>query len=251
MTTNAIDRRKKVVASDSRWSVEHGEDHLVFVDDTGFDKIADRAFACIVCAGDGVLIEEWKAWFRRPSIAAHSLPRTERTDKNGQMVSITISLIEKPSCKVLFSSGWYLDFEDEAKFSGSGAVHARDCYFRNRCGKTSIGSAAQKDHATGGETKFVETETFKHNLHSGNVTLSEATHLLLTRGLVVNTKTGKVITLKEYQSGGGGVVDAIVAGEVSLSAPTGQAHRQWSESEKDELRRAMERVAELERAANG
>lgn len=249
MTTNAIDKRKRVIASDSRWSIPDG-DFLIYVDDTGFDKIADRHFAAILCAGDAILIEEWKNWFREPALRPHALPRTERRDADGNVQSITISLIQKPDCKILFSSGWYLDFEDVAKFSGSGAVFARDCYMRNRCGKTSIESAAAQDFATGGETKYVELETFKHNLHNARVTLAEATQQLLTKGQVVDTRTKKVVSLKEYQASAGGVVSAIIAGEKSLSAPTGQAQRPWSDAEKEELRRAMEHIAALEQAAN-
>lgn len=37
MTTNAIDRVKKILASDSRWSIEDG-DFILYVDDTGLTR---------------------------------------------------------------------------------------------------------------------------------------------------------------------------------------------------------------------
>src|SRR5690348_789485 len=106
MTTNTIDKRNRVLASDSRWSVADGE-HLLFVDDTGFDKIMDRTFGSIICAGHSLLIDEWRNWWSatRPDFAA--FPRTHFTDVNGQLASITLSVVQKPDCMILATCGQY------------------------------------------------------------------------------------------------------------------------------------------------
>jgi hypothetical protein len=51
MTTNSIDRSKLILASDSRWSVQLDADQILYVDDTGFDKIMVRGRSGIICSG--------------------------------------------------------------------------------------------------------------------------------------------------------------------------------------------------------
>lgn len=249
MTTNVIDRRKYVVASDSRWSIfNEAQGYVVYVDDTGFDKIADRHFGSLICAGDARLIEAWKAWFRAPILDVANLPATERYEPNGAVASIVVSLVTKPDGRLVYSFGWYLDHEDEAKFSGSGAVAARDCYVLNHCGKTAVESAGLVDPMTGGETKFVEVQTMRHNLHSQVVSLKEVEEQLLNRGHVMDLNTKKVVPLAQWNQQS--VAQGLEAGSLSLSAPTGQPHRAWTEVEKNELRKALQNLADFELAAN-
>lgn len=248
MTTIVIDKKRKIVASDSRWSLSRG-DLIFYVDDTGFDKIADRFQASIVCCGDGKLIEAWRDWFLRPAINTALLPPTERME-NDQCLSISINMVSKPDCRILFSRGWTLNYENEGMFSGSGAVHAKDCFSVNRCAKTAVHSASLKDPATGGETKYVEIETNRHNLSASKGTLAHAHEELLKRGMVMNTRTNNVTPISKLPPDISGTVSAISNGDVSLSAPTGLPHAPWSDAEKLELRKAMEQLAESEKCAN-
>ena len=123
MTTNAIDFHKKTLSSDSRWSITMG-DELYFVDDTGFDKIADRHVGTIICAGDGKLIEQWRDWFTAPVLNMANKPPYDRKDQFGQDFAIVISLAYKTEGYPVLSQGWYLLHGADAKFCGSGAEHA-------------------------------------------------------------------------------------------------------------------------------
>lgn len=250
MTTNVIDRRKYVVASDSRWSIlNEAEGYLAFVDDTGFDKIGDRNHASLVCAGDALLIEAWKNWFREPVLDISKLPDTERYDANGAVSSIVVSLVTKPDGRLVYSFGWYLDHMEEAKFSGSGAAPARDCYVVNGCGRTAVASAGMVDPMTGGETKYVEVQTARHNLHQEVVSLKEVEEQLMNRGLVMDLKNPeKVVSIAQWNQQS--VAKGLEAGSLSLSAPTGQPHRAWTEVEKNELRKALQNLADFENAAS-
>lgn len=57
MTTNAIDKINSIVACDSRWSGDliDGE-HVLTIDDSGFQKLGIKQAGCMVVAGDLLLI---------------------------------------------------------------------------------------------------------------------------------------------------------------------------------------------------
>jgi hypothetical protein len=76
MTTNAIDRSSKILASDSRWSVQLSVDEILYVDDTNFDKIMVRGRSGIICAGYLPFIDEWRQWFAHPAPLTQPLPQT-------------------------------------------------------------------------------------------------------------------------------------------------------------------------------
>lgn len=244
MTTNVIDRRRKIVATDSRWSSYLDAATIAYVDDTGFDKLANRFGAVLVLAGDGLLIEQWKIWFSEPVLNLAALPATERL-QGADVKSVFLSLLEKPTCRLVFGSGWALSHEDEATFVGSGAVFARDCFSANKCSKTAVETAALHDPATGGETKFIELELERHNLLQPAATLSDAEALLRKRGIVMDITTGKKVPFADYVSGAASA--ALTAGKpIILSAPTGHNARVWTDAEKTSLTAALRAVADAE-----
>lgn len=247
MTTNAIDFHKKTLSSDSRWSITlNGK--LYFVDDTGFDKIADRHVGAIICAGDGELIEQWRNWFTAPVLNMANKPPYDRRDHHGQDFAIVISLAYKTDGYPVLSQGWYLLHGTDAKFCGSGAEHAYACYSQNKCGRTSIGSAAMIDAMTGGETKYVELETSKNNLSTAPSSLAQALDSLNKRGNVMDLSTGNVTPIVPQASDE--LAAALSAGLVTLSAPTGQRVRLWTDAEKQNMDQALQRLADLEQAVN-
>lgn len=247
MTTNVIDRRKLLLTTDSRWSAKLDDDTLVYVDDTGFDKMVERYSSAIICAGDGLLIEGWRNWFNRPLINWADLPPVDRFDQNGDSHTIVISVVVKPSGEILFSNGWYFVMGDHASFSGSGWEPARNCFAVNYCALTAVGSAGRVDPATGGETKFINVAARQSNLSKGAVTLSDVETLLHQRGMKMDLKTN---TVTRFNPKADGSHDRISAEKINLSAPTGQPSRPWSEEEKQGLRAAMQRLAEIELASN-
>ncbi|MRJ38495.1 hypothetical protein [Pseudomonas haemolytica] len=251
MTTNVICRTKKLLTSDSRWScsIVGYPDHIAFVDNTGFDKLAVRQAHALVFAGDGELIAAWKAWFTAKSLDFGKMPGFHRLIPGTNILeSIVISLVKKPSCDVMFSSGNFMAHGEEARFSGSGAQFAKDCYARNLCGRTAITTAGQSDPATGGETKFVELETGSTNLTVLQATLNELKNALNVRGFVMDTTTKTVTPINAWQPGSADAKRAIVSSVASISAPTGLPTRCWSDQEQNEFVKALREV-EREEAA--
>lgn len=245
MTTNVICRVNGIVSSDSRWSYEVNPNLIVYVDDTGFDKIALRPLHAMVFAGDGVLISQWKNWFKADRLRFDAMPDVHRLVGNA-LVSLSVSLVQRADGKVLFSSGWWLDHEEDARFAGSGAQFAKDCYVVNSCSMKAIATAATQDPFTGGETKFVELSTGKHNLSVLQATLEDATQALNERGYVMDTTNNVVTPIKDVNLSASEALRAIASGAASLSAPTGLPTKCWSESDRHALRKALEEVARQE-----
>lgn len=250
MTTNVICRTTKLLTSDSRWSIERfdGQANLVaYVDDTGFDKLAVSSKFAMVFAGNAHLIELWKGWFLKPALDFKNPPPVVTLPKGAaEPVSVTIGIVEKASANVIFAAGMFMSHGELARFSGSGAQFAKDCYAVNRCGRTAVGSAAKRDHFTGGETKFVELETGKMNLSIMPGTCQDMINALHQRGFVMDTKAKTVTAISDWKSPSSDAQRAISAGIDTLSAPTGLPPHQWSQQEQSDLFAALRHVAEQE-----
>ncbi|MDC6490923.1 hypothetical protein EIG75_16360 [Pseudomonas syringae] len=243
MTTNAFDRAKLMVTSDSRWSIPYPDDlsptHVIYVDDTNFEKISTSDKATLVFAGDGILIDEWKTWFKNPDFAA--LPRTDRVQDN-VLYDISICVVINKTGRISYDSGNCLMHNESARFAGSGAFHARDCFVQNACAIKAIGTAGapNADPYTGGTTQYLELHTGVTNLIRMESTLQDAEHELDTRGQVMDLSNGKVTSLKEFLASRTDAQQALHATGVHLSAPTGHQSRKWTASEKEALRTALQ-----------
>lgn len=247
MTTNVICRTQKILASDSRWSTDPLADYpdcIAFVDDTGFDKLAVSRLYALVFAGDGELIARWKSWFLAPTLNFLNAPPVHRLipDTN-KLHSIVISLVKNSTGEVVFASGSFMAHRESARFAGSGAQFAKDCYAVNSCAKTAVATAGVSDPATGGETKFVELDTGKNNLTVMQTTLFDMKNALEQRGYIMDIGTMKVTPISEWQPSAGGTRQAIANAVASVSAPTGLPTRCWSDQEQNELMRALQQVA--------
>lgn len=245
MTTNAIDRAKLIVTSDSRWSVpipnEVNPTHVAYVDDTGFEKISTSEVATLVFAGDGELISEWKSWFQQENAPDWAtMPETERV-VDGRLSDISICVVT-PAGRVIHDSGKCVMHGEAARFSGSGAFLARNCYVENSCVIKAIDTAGVGDPYTGGTTKYLELHSRLHNLTEKESTLQDAERELSERGKIMDLATGVVTSLKDALESQSDALEALKSGGAHLSAPTGQQSRKWSDGEKAALRAALEEV---------
>ena len=243
MTTNAIDRNLKIIASDSRWST-YVDGHFCFVDDTGFDKIGVRDFGAIICAGDGILIQEWRDWFFAERLVKPH-PRTERIEGETKE-SIDITMLAAGTGRILINRGNYTALEQDALFAGSGQLAAANCFFTNRCAKKAVESAASVDMQTGGATLFANLVDGSHNTGSSPATHDHAYIELLNRGTAMNLTTKKFVPVKDVLRPGSGSPNASNSSEYTLSAPTGRGYSPWTEDEKLELSEAVDELIRLQ-----
>lgn len=244
MTTNVLDGRNRRVSSDSRWSIQLPNE-LVFVDNTGFDKIAERTRAVMICAGDAKLIDQWKVWFVQPT-PSNEVPPTDRAELDGSFHEIYVTIIVKPTYEVLFSSGDYIKYLEDAAFAGSGRGFARDCYAVNGCSIKCVETASSHDPKTGGETKYVDFTSGTSNLHQQIVTFQELEASFLQKGMVMNMATKEIRSING--TGSSELAEAITKEKVNISAPTGHPPRTWTLQEKLDVSSAMRRVVELEQS---
>lgn len=216
---------------------------LIYVDDSGFDKIADRRRAVLVCAGDAKLIELWKDWFTQPS-PSNELPPTDRIELDGSFHDLCVTIVLKPTFEIFFSNGNYEKHEEDAWFTGTGGSYAKDCYAVNGCSIKCVQTASSFDPKTGGETKYVNFSDGASNLHGPSVSYKELEELFKQRGIVMN------LTTKETRPINGSTASelahALTSEKVSISAPTGRPPRAWTMEEKIDVSTAMRRIVELE-----
>lgn len=250
MTTNVICRDQGLLTSDSRWSIEafDGQPHLVaYVDDTGFDKLAVSPQFAMVFAGNAHLIEKWKTWFSAPILDLANRPPAKEMVNNGtKQVSVTIGFVQKATGAMIFSAGMFMSHRDVARFSGSGAPFAKDCYAVNGCGMKAVGSAGTKDHFTGGETKYIQLRTGSMNLSILPGSKQDMINALQQRGFVMDTNTKAVTAMSDWKSPTSDAQKAISAGIEALSAPTGLPPHQWTEQEERDLDQALLYMAQME-----
>lgn len=250
MTTNVICKDQNLLTSDSRWSIEgfDGQPHLIaYVDDTGFDKLAVSPQFAMVFAGNAELIERWKAWFAAPKLDLINRPPAMAHVNNGTSpVSVTIGLVEKATGDMIFSAGMFMSHREVARFSGSGAQFAKDCYAVNGCGMRAVTSAATKDHFTGGETKYIQLNKGSMNLSVLPGSKQEMINALQQRGFVMDTNTKTVTAMSDWKSPTSDAQKAISAGIETLSAPTGLPPHQWTIQEEQDLEKALRYIAEKE-----
>lgn len=234
-----------MLASDSRWSftLSSSPNLLAYVDDTGFDKLATRGDHAMVFAGDGLLVEKWKQWFTQPMLDFKHLPPVEREIEGLlEPEPVLISLIRTLSCEILYETEDLLSHGDSATFAGSGASFARNCYVENGCCKTAVATAGKHDPATGGETKFIELSTGRHNLSQTSASLRDATRAFMERGFVMDINTKEETVFRELVAG----LSGFDVGEARLSAPIGKSRHRWTESEKGKLFAALQDMKRYE-----
>ncbi|HCV75656.1 hypothetical protein [Pseudomonas oryzihabitans] len=246
MTTNVICRPFQLIASDTRWScdIEGFDGHIAYVDDANFDKIALRPTHALVFAGDGELIAGWKEWFSRQTMDFTNLPKVNRLiPGTNRMESMVVSLVKRETCQVMFTVGRFTSHGEDARFTGSGAEFAKDCYAVNRCGRKSITTAGNQDPYTGRDIKFVELKTGVNNLSLTQSTLGELFAALNQRGFVMDTKANTVTAINEWRETHKDADRAVSKASLTISAPTGLPTRCWSEQEQDEFVKALRQVA--------
>ncbi|WP_044871969.1 hypothetical protein [Pseudomonas sp. LFM046] len=244
MTTNAIDRVKLQVTSDSRWSIPlpnaNNPTHVAFIDDTGFEKISVSRYGAIVFAGDGLLISLWKTWFKQPLPMVTPPPPTEREVAPGVWTDVNICLITTAG-RVLYDWGHCVTHGDSARFSGSGKFFARDCFAKNGCSMRAIDTAGVSDPFTGGTTRYVELHSGISNLTKDEATLQDAERMLNEGGSLMELATGIVTPLKDARDSMADALHALQNGP-TLSAPTGHPSRKWSDDEKMALQAALQEM---------
>ena len=232
MTTNVFDEVKRFMATDSRWSVRQGK-FIVYLDDTGCEKIEINRGHAFMFAGNGGRIQQWKNWIR-----------SNPTDDSGQpqeegvcfcIVDMSTGKVKRSVKQKLIPVGGF--------FAGTGTTFAVPCWTANQDAHRSVETAKTQDDCSGGEVKFYDFAGGKHNLNypSGNVTIQMVDAAILKRGLVMitNENSAQILPFAKAAANSPEVAEIhakIAAGELSASAPAEGMYEAWTAEEKAGLK---------------
>lgn len=239
MTTNAYDKNLGVMATDSRWSINY-RDYILYLDNTGYNKIEVIADYIYMFAGDGVKIQEWKNWLR-----SAPNPQTIPTDYKG----INIGVADRRTKDMDTYGNGSLNMDD-GFFAGSGTLYAFTCWYKNRDPKKSVETAKNHDDHSGGEVKFYEINSNASNLnypqHEGDI-ISLGNAIMEKGKFIMNKRTtsansninpsdaDSVLKIEDYAI----IKEKVANGELRASAPFDGMENDWSESDKERFKRHL------------
>ncbi|MHB9835134.1 hypothetical protein Q8F57_009875 [Paraburkholderia terrae] len=233
MTTTFYDMDAGILASDSRWSAVLCE-RVVFLDDTGFDKIEIAKGHAFLFAGDAKRIQEWKSWMHLADVASQPEP-----EKSG----IALLVVECATGVVKFAFGYQSEVE-RTLYAGSGGLYASRCWIGNKCAQKAVRTASSFDLLSGGDGKFLELATQKHNLMN-TTSVDELHKNFIEKGTVMYAHTDLMVSVKAAAANDPIVqtlVDKIASGQLSVSAPCAAMHQEWTDADKSRLSDALDDI---------
>lgn len=239
MTTNVYDQRSGFITSDSRWSFEK-DFAIMYVDDTGFDKIEEARGKVFLFAGDSEIIQLWKTFLRSGPLSSSGRPKIE---------GIAILIAEASTGRLVYHYGQDILLPDSenpmTSFAGSGARSAAQCWQANNCAKKAVESAKGFDLFSGGDVKFFELSTGKHNLNE-QIDVKDLKAAFIKKGMVMFTANSQQpVTVQEAAANDprvAKIVDAIAQGSVSLKAPCDAMYNQPTHADKKRLDAALDEI---------
>jgi len=229
MTTNVFDESSGVMATDSRWSIRQGK-YIVYLDDTGCEKILLLKNRAIMFAGNGGRIQEWKDWLMSDPKDDSQQPKEE---------GICLCLVDLQTGKKI-KSFKQTSVNDLAYFAGSGTQYAIPCWLANSDARRAVDTAKVADDRSGGEVKHYCFKTKQHNIYHGNqVTIRMVDDAILRRGLVMTTNNEQSVSFAVAANDNAELADIkakIAAGDLSASAPSDGMYEEWTAEEKADLK---------------
>lgn len=232
MTTNVFDEAKGLMATDSRWSIKQGK-YIVYLDDTGCEKILLMHNRAIMFAGNGGRIQQWKDWLL-------SEPKDDSLQPKEEGLCICIADLTTGKMKRSFKQ---TVVDNKGYFAGTGTTYAVPCWVQNGDAKRSVDTAKIADDFSGGEVKYFNFSSRKHNIISGNnVTIQMVDNAILTRGLVMTTNDKQSVSFATEAMRDADLAKMrakIAAGDLSASAPSDGMYDQWSQEEKNSLKESL------------
>jgi len=238
MTTNVFDISAGILASDSRWSYRINDGYqattaIVYVDNTEFDKLEFDPNFSLIFAGNSGLISAWKDWIRLP--IKNLVPRPQVID------DFAMCLVRNKTKDVVFEHGQKI-VDAAYRFAGTGAYPAHSCWTANKNAKKAIKSAQLTDHFSGGDVKYLDIVSAKHNFNPSGQ-LNSINAAILKRGMVMYTADNKPISIHDAAQNDPRVkdlVNKIASGGMSADAPSGLDKIVWTETDVKRLDAALE-----------
>jgi hypothetical protein len=238
MTTNVFDGNKAVMATDSRWSWRWGN-YLLYLDDTGSEKIVLVERAAVMFAGKGNLIQAWKDFLWSKPTSWNDAPK--------ELKGLSVCVVSVDTKSVLHAVGDYHAVGNSG-FAGTGRNFARTCWTQNGDACKSVRTAIAADHYSGGPVNYFDIGNNKHNLvYQAKITIDMVNAALSTRGQVmsINDSNFGPVPFAKAASADAGLKefgDRVASGQVSPEAPFDGMTREWTKEETDGFQAALTQV---------
>lgn len=240
MTTNVCDLASGVLSSDTRWSRESGG-WLIYVDDTGYDKIAYDKKLAFLFAGDLENIDSWKNWVF--SGRQGNMPVAKLTGMSAIVVDTKLSKLVFQSHSNLPTSVFGTSVR--AVYAGTGATYAKSCWDQNKCAKEAVKSAIDRDIKSGGTVVYFSCKNRENNILT-KVTQSEVKELAKTKGYIMNMNNTQKVAVPVQVAANDptnpaaqAIANLVLSGGVSFSAPFPEMDKSWSDDKITEFKAVM------------
>jgi|GEM_PF-2340317 len=248
MTTNIVDIESGQATSDSRWSMSGeshafpGENFIIFIDNTGCEKIFRYKDTVFSFAGHGGLIQKWKKYLLG---RCGDEPQYEQEVQGHFLrIDLCITHIKKGTVHRLPQDPAYYGLRTH--FLGTGAIHARECWSVHKCPRLAVESAKKKDAYSGGIVKYLVFKNDESNICDSQ-TVDVVSQKLTTEGCVMytNDPAGPCIPVQQAAERDPAVraaVQSLQSGAAVAMAPCPGMYGRWSDEDKAELRRILDEV---------
>jgi hypothetical protein len=244
MTTNVYDGHALKMATDSRWSVDLPDSKIMYVDDSGYDKLlVSKEFGiAIMFAGASNLIDLWKNWVTA-GIDLDAIPPVDHGD-----LAVCLHVFALGSGQLVLARQVNVHSVEQSIFAGSGGHYALSCWQKRRCAITAVNTAKMFDEYSGGSVCHADLRTGEHNA-VGSSSHIEMLRLLEEGGVVmsVTARNGfhhaTAIPANELSADEMAMVKAdLKSGKLIPTAPCASMYVPWSESDKHNLVKAFTEI---------
>jgi len=245
MTTSIFDVYNELTVSDTRWSMQctlsDGNEYVVFCDETGFEKIANREHIAIMTAGSGLRIAEWKRWLLFSDLDENNMPNvgTEGVD------AVHLILIDTKMNAPLFDYGLkHVLIDQETKkiacvMLGSGSQYASSYWNLTRCPFRSIATASKNDIYTSKTTRYIDFNTLDTDIDSHACDFNVVIDKLKQEAKMQVISSSQPTQLSQHPLKHE-VLSMLNNGTAQVIAPTMNSDKvKWSDSEKQRLKGAI------------
>ncbi len=236
MTTNVFDISTRLMATDSRWSID-SENLIIYIDDTGFDKICVARGYALMFAGDGCVIQLWKDWIASVPEGSRGIPAKLHN------AAISICVVNIDSAEIKFEYGQNIKL-DMARFAGSGSIPANNCWVKHGDAKKAVDSANKIDWFSGGTITFMDFVSGDNNLQN-SATIHDVNERILTSGKVMFKTNAKIVPITEaavYDAEVRDIIGQVSDGKLTANAPCDAMYNTWDEDSINKLTAVFDEI---------
>ena len=241
MTTNVHHIARRLLAVDSRWSIDmrkHERPKIIFMDDVPYQKIVTTEKHIAMFAGYANVMQEWKLAICVASYTGMYSFRKLPTK------GIALLLLDASSGDVLYKLQ-HNAIEKEASFAGTGAKAAKDCWPQCRDAIEVIEKEKKTDPCTGGTVRYYDYETKTGTLGIDGP-YNAYNQMFSTMGNVIYfDDQSKVVPIADAAASDNSIhkaINDIQAGLISAAAPFEGMDQDISDEEKEHLFSSLEAI---------